>query len=97
MRHRPENDTEYTGLPEHLRRGMRAYIEEHQPMGHFGTAVLSNDLMNAVLRADGITGPALEDIARWVYNEAPGNCWGSPEAVQRWLAERELESGKREG
>ena len=85
----PETDTEYTGLPEHMRKGFRAYIEEHEPMGHFGTAVLSNNLMNACRSADEINGPILTNIVQWLYNEAPGQCWGSLEAVEDWLARRE--------
>ena len=85
---RPETDTEYTGLPEHLRKGFRAYIEEHVSMGHFGMAVLSNNLLEACRYADQTTLPILAQIVRWLYNEAPGGCWGSPENVQLWLAQR---------
>ena len=85
---RPETDTEYTGLPEHLRKGFRAYIEEHHSIGHFGMAVLSNDLIEACRRADETNRPILADIVRWLYNEAPGDCWGSPEKVRLWLAQR---------
>ena len=85
-KHCPETDTEYTGLPEALRAGFRAYIEERRPMGHFGTAVLSNDLLRACQRADPINLPNLAHIVQWVYSEAPADCWGSPRKVRLWLA-----------
>ena len=83
----PEKDTEYLGLPEHLRNGFRAYIGKHRPMGGFGMAVLRNDLTEACGRADEINRPILADIVRWLHNEAPAACWGSPEKVRLWLAE----------
>ena len=85
-KHRPENDTGYLGLPHHIREGFQSYIEEHQPMGSFGMSVLRNDLCGAVSRADGINRPLLADTIRWLYNEAPSDCWGSPQAVEAWLS-----------
>ena len=85
MTHKPETDTEYTGLPEGLRAGFRDYIEGHHPMGHFGMAVMRNDLVEAIRRADAINPPLLPAIVFWLYNEAPSPCWGSPEKVEAWL------------
>ena len=87
---RPENDLEYLGLPAHLRKGFRAYIEGHHPIGHFGMAVLRNDLCEAVNRADGTSLASLPEIVRWLYNEAPGQCWGSPEKVRATHYEQAL-------
>ena len=49
--------------------------------------MLSNDLFGALQRADHETERAMPAIVRWVYNELPGNAWGSPAAVDAWLAE----------
>ncbi len=77
---------DYDGLPEHMREGMRDYIEHRYPPGRFLNAVLSNDLRTACEKADHINRHRLFDIVSWLYNEAPGNCWGSAEAVRLWLA-----------
>lgn len=85
-KHFPETDFGYTGLPSHMRRGFRAYIEGHHPMGHFGMAILRNDLREACRRADQMNRLLLVHIVTWLWSEAPANCWGSPEAVQSWTA-----------
>lgn len=72
-------------LPEHIRRGIEDYIELHRPVGHFLTAVLTNDLREACARADQTNRYRLFDIVDWLYNEAPSVCWGSPEKVETWL------------
>lgn len=76
---------DYTGLPEGLRVGMCRYIEGGILPGSFLKAVLANDLMNACAHADHVNRQRLFDIVDWLYNEAPGNCWGSPEKMQVWI------------
>lgn len=73
-------------LPEHLRGGLEGYIEEKRPVGHFLTAVLTNDLFEAMSRADATSRAYLPSICEWIYNEAPSSCWGSPEKVTAWLS-----------
>ena len=74
----------YAGLPEGLQGGMKRYVEDGIQAGHFLTAVLSNDLLGAVSRADGTNVKLIPEIVRWIYNEAPSNCWGDEERVQEW-------------
>lgn len=88
-------EIDYSRLPEHMRDGMRRYIENGIPPGSFQRAVLSNDLMEAFKRADDVNSAAMIDYARFLYNEAPGGCYGSPEHVKGWIAHRGL-SGLRE-
>lgn len=76
-------------VPEHTHRGLVRYIVDHAPVGDFLTAVLSNDLREAVYRADDKNVPALPAFVGFLYNHAPRDCWGSPGAVKRWLAKRE--------
>ncbi len=83
MRH-PESDRTYELLPEHLREGMRRWIEDGLRPGGFLRAVLENDFAQAAARADHLVSPVLPAIARWVYNEAPAPCWGSPEKMAEW-------------
>lgn len=78
-----------TGASEGVQRALLAYILDRHPIGDFLRAVLSNDLREAVGRADEINGLALRALVRWLYNEAPGACWGSPDAVARWLEDRQ--------
>jgi hypothetical protein len=56
--------------------------------GHFLTAVLMNDLREAVVRADDDNLRALPEIVNWVRRNAPIGCWGSPQAVNRWRMSR---------
>lgn len=87
--HRPERDEEYQGIPEHLRDGLRYYIEKHIPVGHFLTGVLASDLSVTVGHADPISKANLADIVIWLWNEAPSDCWGSPQAVTAWISKGE--------
>ena len=40
------------GVPSHMHEGIVAYIETGRPVGGFLTALLSNDLMGALGKAD---------------------------------------------
>ena len=82
----------YDMLPEHTREGMRAYIETGRPVGSFLVAILSNDFVEAVGRADSINQTLLFDYAMFLRNEAPANCWGSRAKVDAWIAARRLEA-----
>lgn len=83
-------DLPYDRLPtERLAGAMRRYIEDRIQPGHFLTAVLNNDLRGACARADDDHRGRLFDIVSWLYNEAPSQCWGSPEKVGEWLRQRE--------
>ena len=82
------SDIPYENLPERLQPGMRRYVEDGGDVGSFLTAVLSNDLRNALLRADETNLELLLVIIRWLHNEAPDYCWGSVEAVKTWKKTR---------
>jgi len=89
------------GIPEHMHFGITAYIVHGIPPGHFLEAVLSNNLREAAARADSENQAALFQWVNWLYNEAPSQCWGSPEKVTKWIeskrAERQgAEAGKGE-
>ena len=84
-----ESNVNWGMIPAHMHEHIRAYVEDRRPIGHFLTALLSNNLIEAALRADDENRVALADWAGFLYEYAPGNCWGSPEIVTAWLAERE--------
>ncbi len=73
-------------IPEHTKDALDRYVNDRLPPGGFLTAVLSNDLKGAVARADHINIQHIPDIVIHCFNEIPSGCWGSPEAVERWLS-----------
>ncbi len=74
-------------MPEATKYALDAYVERGQCPGHFVTAVLENNLFEAVNRADEGNLAALVDIVKYVYNKLPSDCWGSREKVERWLSD----------
>ena len=66
---------------------IRRYIEHGIPPGSFLTAVIENNLSEAVGRADDENCENLPAFVAYFYNEAPSPCWGSPEKRRAWIAE----------
>lgn len=58
-------------------------LHGYQP-GGFLTAVLSNDLKEAVARGDEGAIENLPHIVAYLYNDVPSGAWGSPENVRTW-------------
>ena len=77
--------TRYVMLPEHMQDSARLYVERGIEPGGFLCAVLENNLTEAFGRADSINRDAMFEWACWLYNDAPGDCWGSPEKVAAWI------------
>ena len=75
---------EYT-IPDHMMDAINRYVQNHIEPGGFLTAVICNDLVEAVGRADDLNMTLLPAYVNYFYNEAPGACWGSPERMERWL------------
>ena len=74
-------------VPPRMMGGLRRYIEHGVPAGSFLMAVVENDLKNAVGRADEENLTNLPAYVYFLYNEAPGGCWGSQEKVERWIGQ----------
>ena len=70
---------------------LQRYVDHGVPTGSFLQAVLENDLKESFARADDDNRDALFEIVNHCYNEIPGNCWGSPEKVEAWLAMHEAQ------
>jgi hypothetical protein len=66
------------------------YVFHKLQPGGFVTAVLSNDLREAVGRADGHNVNTLKEILTYCYMQIPSACWGSPESVVNWLKKGEV-------
>jgi hypothetical protein len=72
-------------IPENLRGGLRRYLDAHIQPGHFLTAVLVNDLREAMGRADAVTRTGIFDVVSYLHNFAPSIAWGDAAAVKRWV------------
>jgi hypothetical protein len=72
-------------IPQRIKEGLDRYAQQGIPTGDFLRSVLENNLMQAIHRADGYSSLCLWEICEYVYNELPGNCWGSHEVVRDWL------------
>ena len=78
-------ETNYDQVPNsYITEAVKRYVEEGEAVGHFLTALLSNDLVGAFSRADGSNREKMWDWVKFLWNEVPSNCWGSREQVIRW-------------
>lgn len=73
----------------HMADGMRRYFEKGIPPGSFGTALLCNDLRGVFQRADAENAECIRQWVMWLYANAPNGSWGSPQAFNAWLTERQ--------
>jgi hypothetical protein len=78
-------------IPDRMMGGLTRYIEEGIMPGDFLTAVLENDLMEAVGRADDENAANLPAYIGYLYNVAPSNCFGSREKVKAHYARKRAE------
>jgi len=74
-------------IPAHTKAALDRYVNDRIVPGGFLMAVLSNDLFGAVGYADSHNLAALPDIVKYVYNELPSGCWGSKEAIWKWVSD----------
>lgn len=81
----------YDKIPPHMQEVLRRYIVQGLEPGNFLKSVISNDLRGATGSADEENLPLLKLYVQWLYNEAPGNCWGSVEVMHDWMRERQKE------
>lgn len=75
----------YSAIPEHTRGALERYVFNRYAPGGFLIAVLANDLMTAIGRADDENIKVMREICNFVYNRIPVNSWGTYEAVDSWL------------
>jgi len=71
-------------LPGTLQGGILRYLDAGIPPGHFLTAVITNNLFDAISHADNTSLEALPDIVKFFYNHTPSSCWGSEEKMLKW-------------
>jgi hypothetical protein len=85
-----EHPVRYDLVPvAYMRDGVERHIEQGAPTGHFLYSMLSNDLFDAVARADTANLAALRDWMLWFHAYAPSRSYGSPTAVAEWREARQ--------
>ena len=72
-------------IPQSTMEGLLGYRDHGIPAGDFLRAVLSNDLMEAVGRADDANVAAIQAICQFVHYEMPWRCHGSRERYESWI------------
>ena len=82
--------TRYGDIPEHLLDGLERYGKHGIPVGAFLRAILENDLEGAVITATPESMKALLPLIRFVKNQMPFLCSGSPEKVEEWIQKQEV-------
>lgn len=79
-------------IPDRMMPALERYINNGEIPGDFLQAVICNDLKEAVARADGENLRNLPAYIMYLYNDAPGACWGSRDKMEAW-AEALMEEG----
>lgn len=83
-------------VPEHLQGGLRRFVEIGMRPGSGLCSVLQDDGVTVVARSlDDKAFAGLTGLLWFLYNCVPAVCWGSPKAVDDWIAGGGLE-GRRE-
>ena len=82
-------------MKETTRAGIMRFVEHGIKPGDFLTAVLSNDLMDAIGRADEENQRDIVEICQFIHMEIPYNCHGSPELVKAWIETKQEEREKK--
>ncbi len=75
---------DYAAIPPAIIEALGNHADHHRETGDFTTAVLANDLMGAISRADADNLNALPAICLYIRNELTTNCYGSYATVRAW-------------
>ena len=79
-------ETNYAKVPvDYMVGGVKRYIENGIPPGHFLQALFSNDLKETFKRADDNNTAAMSKWVGFMYWEMPAGSHGSPKHVQDWI------------
>ena len=75
-------------IPDRMMGGIERYIDNGVLPGDFLTAIIHNNLKEAVTRADDENLRNLPAYVAYFYNNAPAPCWGSEEAMKQWITNK---------
>ena len=83
-------------IPERMMPGIRRYVEHGVRPGDFLSAVIQNNLSEAIGRADTENLENIPAFVTYFYNECPLGCWGSPEKMKSWMESKKIKSEVKE-
>lgn len=72
-------------IPEGMRDGLDLYVKQRIRQGSFLTAIIENNLRDAVAFADDVNMQNIPAYVNYFYNHAPSLCWGSQAKMKKWL------------
>lgn len=75
---------DYSTAPNNFGDTWQYYMERGISPGSFGEALLCNDLVDAVHRADWINKDLIPQHVMWLWDNLPYEAWGSKEAYEKW-------------
>ena len=77
-------------IPDYMHEGILDYVENHIEPGDFLRAVFENrGFVDVVMRADDFNKNLIYQYAQLCYSYIPSGCWGSKEAVDNWIKNKE--------
>lgn len=85
------NYFDYSLIPARFIENIKYYVEEGCPLGGFLEAVFSNDLWLATSRADDENLPLIPVYVKYIHNNTPFGCHGSPAIVKQWMESKRKE------
>ena len=74
-----------------IQESLDRYVKHGIRTGGFLYAVLTNNLFQAMTKADMENRMNLHEICSYIWNEIPSSCWGTEQKVEVWIARRGLE------
>ena len=78
-------------IPDDTKGMIDRYAKDGVQPGGFLTAVLSNDLFDALNRADMHNRESIFSICEYIYNKIPMECWGTRAKVDAWVIKKHRE------
>jgi hypothetical protein len=73
-------------FPEYMRQGVNDWIQHGHYPGGYLTALFEGRVFDAVCNADPQNFAAFAACAKWIAQDAPRGCYGSPEKCAAWSA-----------
>ena len=78
-------------IPLHFYDSIYRYVIHRIPTGGFLCAVLEHDLFETHARADQDSLRHIHSLVKFIYNDVPSVCHGSPAKVTEWLEGRNVD------